>query len=82
MKTLAVALVLAQNSQEAPDEGLGIGLIVGAVILFLLVVAGIFFVFTRTTRASRGGVEPPARGRGRQAPPPPSEGVEHGPPQG
>jgi hypothetical protein len=37
----------------------GIGLIIGAVVLVALIAVGIFLVFTRTTRASRGGVVPP-----------------------
>jgi hypothetical protein len=81
MTTLAVALVLAQNSQEAPKSGVGIGLILGAVLLFLLVVAGIFFVLTRSTRASRGGVEAPRRRR-RRRDGTPSDRLESGPGRG
>ena len=69
--------VLAQNSQEAPDEGIGIGLILGAIALVVIVAALIFTVFNRSTRASRGGVEPPSGER--QSGNPPVESVERGP---
>jgi hypothetical protein len=55
----ASVLVLAQHSQSAPSDGVGAGLIIGAVVLVLLIAAGIFFVVSRTTRASRGGVASP-----------------------
>jgi hypothetical protein len=77
---LAVSLafvVLAQggeNTAEAPDDGVGIGLIIGAVVLVLLIAAGIFFLFTRTTRASRGGVQAPPDSR--RSGDPPLESVE------
>jgi hypothetical protein len=67
-------LVLAQNSQEAPDEGVGAGLIVLGVVIALLVFGGIAFVFVRSSRASRGGVEPPPGERRRGDPP--FEGIE------
>jgi heme/copper-type cytochrome/quinol oxidase subunit 2 len=71
-----VLTVLAQNTQEAPDDGLGIGLILGAIAFVVLVAVAIFVVFTRTTRASRGGVEPPP---GERRPGnPPFEGIERG----
>ncbi len=59
--SLAV-LILAQgqrHSQDAPDSGVGIGLIIGAVVLVILIAASIFFIFTRSTRASRSGVARP-----------------------
>jgi hypothetical protein len=58
----SVALVIAQGSrhaQQAPDTGVGVGLIIGAVVLVILIAAGIFYVFSRSTRASRGGAMPP-----------------------
>lgn len=51
-------LVLAQNTQAAPDDGLGIGLIIGAILLALLIFAGIFTVFAKRSKKSLGGVEP------------------------
>ena len=66
--------VLAQHSQEAPDDGVGAGLIVLGVAIALLVFGGIAFVFTRASRASRGGVQPPPGERRRGDPP--LEGVE------
>jgi hypothetical protein len=59
----AAALVLAQHSQSAPSDGVGAGLIIGAVLLVLLIAAAIFFAVSRTTRASRGGVASPLEER-------------------
>jgi heme/copper-type cytochrome/quinol oxidase subunit 2 len=64
----------AQHTQEAPDEGPGILLIVGTIVVVALLLAGVFAFFTRASRASRGGVEEPPRSRERGAPP--FEGVE------
>ncbi len=57
----AALLVLAQGSptsQEAPDSGSGVALIVGAVLAILLVLALLFLLVSRRSRASKGGVEP------------------------
>ncbi|MEA2289854.1 MAG: hypothetical protein QOD55_1851 [Solirubrobacteraceae bacterium] len=75
MSTLALT-VLAQSSQSAPDEGVGAGLIVGTLVAIVVVVAIIWFVLTRTTRASRGGVEAPEGERRRGDPP--VESIERG----
>jgi hypothetical protein len=77
MSLLAVT-ILAQNSQTAPDEGVGAGLIVGTILGVIIAVAILWFVFTRVTRRSRGGVEPPAGGGERRRGEPPFEGVERG----
>ena len=74
MATAHALLVLAQNSQEAPDEGVGAGLIIGAIVLVVLVAAVLFAILTRTTRASRGGVRAPDGDRRRGDPP--LEGIE------
>jgi hypothetical protein len=75
MSTLAIT-ILAQNSQSAPSDGTGVGLIVGTIVGVVVALALIFFVFSRLTRRSRGGVEPvdDERRRGN----PPLEGVERG----
>jgi hypothetical protein len=77
MTTLAVT-VLAQNSQSAPDEGVGLGLIVGTILGVILAIVVLWFLFTRITRRSRGGVEPPAGGADRHPGEPPFESVERG----
>ena len=77
MSLLAVT-VLAQNSQSAPDEGVGAGLIVGTILGVIIAIAIFWLVFTRATRRSRGGVEPPAAGAERRRGEPPFEGVERG----
>jgi hypothetical protein len=74
MAVIHALLVLAQNTQEAPDDGVGAGLIVLGVVIALLVFGGIAFVVTRSSRASRGGVQPPP---GERRPgEPPLEGIE------
>lgn len=50
--------ILAQNSQDAPEEGVGIGLILLGVLIALLVFAGLFLLFTKGSRRRRGGGPP------------------------
>ena len=75
MTTLAVT-VLAQNSQSAPDSGVGAGLIVGTIVGVIVALALIWLVFTRVTRRTRGGVEAPEGSQHRGSPP--VEGIERG----
>jgi hypothetical protein len=75
MTTLAVT-ILAQNSQHAPSSGTGIGLIIGTIAAVIVAFALIWFVFTRMTKRSRGGVEPVEEERRRGNPP--VEGIERG----
>jgi hypothetical protein len=77
MTALAVT-VLAESSQSVPDEGVGAGLIVGTIVAVIVVLAILWFVLTRLTRRSRGGVEPPAGGAERSRGEPPFESVERG----
>jgi len=77
MTTFAVTL-LAQNSQTAPDEGVGLGLIVGTILAVIVAIVVIWLIFTRMTKRSRGGVEPPAGGAERHRGDPPFESVERG----
>jgi peptidoglycan/LPS O-acetylase OafA/YrhL len=72
----SLALIIAQHTQSAPDDGLGVGLIVGTIAAVIVAAALIWFVFTRTTRRSRGGVEPKRGERHRGNPP--VEGIERG----
>lgn len=55
---LAVVTFLAQNSQEAPDDGLGIGMLLLGVAIAIAVAVLVFTVFTRMSKRSKGGVEP------------------------
>jgi LPXTG-motif cell wall-anchored protein len=67
----AALFVLAQggdNTAEAPDTGIGLALIALIVVGVVLLAAALFFVFHRTTRASRGGVQRPRRDRERPTP--------------
>jgi hypothetical protein len=75
MTTLALT-VIAQNSQSAPSEGTGLGLIVGTIVGVIVAIALIWLVFTRMTKRSRGGVEPVEDERHRGNPP--VEGIERG----
>jgi hypothetical protein len=75
MTTLAVTII-AQHSQKAPSGGVGAGLIIGTIVAVIVALALIWFVFTRVTRRSRGGVEP-RRGERRRGNPP-VEGIERG----
>jgi hypothetical protein len=74
--TLLAFTVLAQNSQQAPSSGKGIGLIIGTIVAVILAFALIWFVFTRMTKRSRGGVEPVEDERRHGNPP--VEGIERG----
>jgi hypothetical protein len=74
MSTLVT--VIAQNSQSAPDAGVGAGLIVGTIVGVIVALGLIWFVFTRMTRRSRGGVEAPEGSQHRGEPP--LEGIERG----
>jgi hypothetical protein len=75
MTTLALT-VLAQNSQSAPSDGVGAGLIVGTIVGVIVAIALIWLVFTRVTRRTRGGVEAPEGSQRRGNPP--VEGIERG----
>ncbi len=49
--TLATLVgILAQNSQDAPDEGVGIGLILVGVLIAVLVAVALFAVFTKGSK--------------------------------
>lgn len=73
-----LAVTVLAQSQSVPDEGVGAGLIVGTIVAVIVVVAVLWFVFTRLTRRSRGGVAPPAGGAERRRGEPPFESVERG----
>jgi hypothetical protein len=75
MTTFAVT-VLAQNSQSAPSTGTGAGLIIGTIVAVIVALALIWFVFTRMTKRSRGGVEPVEEER--RPGNPPVEGIHRG----
>jgi hypothetical protein len=76
MTTLALT-VLAQNTQSAPSDGVGAGLIAGTIVAVILAIVVLWLLFTRLTKASRGGVQPP-KGR-RKRGNPPVESIERGP---
>jgi hypothetical protein len=75
METHALALLVlaasnAGHTAESPSTGLGLGIIVAIIVGAILLFAAIFAVFVRTTRASRGGVQPPPSERGTRHEPP------------
>jgi hypothetical protein len=47
---ISAFLTLAQNSQDAPEEGVGIGLILVGVLIAVLVAAALFVVFTKGSK--------------------------------
>lgn len=69
----AALLVLAQSGagrgEQDPGGGVSALLIVGVVLAVILMAAVLFAIFHRTTRASRGGVQP-RRGEFRPGDPP------------
>jgi uncharacterized membrane protein len=76
MTTLSALTVLAQHTQETQGGGVGTALIVGTIVLVVVLLALIRVFFRRSSRASRGGVEPPQGERRRGNPP--FEGIERG----
>lgn len=71
VSTFAIT-VLAQgssNTQQAPDTGPGVLLIVGTLLAIALLFTAIFVVVAKRTKASRGGVEPDPASRERGEPP-------------
>ena len=55
---LTLLTILAQNSQDAPDKGVGIGLILLGVLIALLIAVAIFTVFTKGSKRRRGAGPP------------------------
>ena len=51
---LGLVTFLAQNSQDAPEEGVGVGLILLAVLFVIAVVVGIWLAFTKGSKRARG----------------------------
>lgn len=76
MTTLALILTAAAQThpQTTPSNGIGAGLLAGAILVVAIMLGATFWVMTRRARASRGGVRhPPADGHPGS---PPFEGVE------
>ena len=71
MSSLAYVVLAqgAQNTQEAPEAGVGAALIVGTLVAIVLVFSLIYLVVSRRAKAARGGVEAPAGSRKRGQPP-------------
>lgn len=55
---LLFAAKSGEHTAEAPDSGLSAALIVGVLAGVVLMAVLLFTIFHRTTRASKGGVEP------------------------
>ena len=55
--------ILAQNSQDAPEEGVGLGLILLGVLIAVIVAVAIFTAFTRASkrRSTKGAPDEPHR---------------------
>jgi hypothetical protein len=51
----AVLTIIAQNAQEPPDEGIGIGLILLGVLIVLAVAVGVWLALSRLSKREAGG---------------------------
>ena len=76
MYAFALTILAADGTQSAPDDSLGAGLIIGTIVAVVVAAVVIWLLFTRLTRRSRGGVEPPEGTRRRGDPP--FESIERG----
>lgn len=71
---LTVVAQGASNTQEAPDTGPGVALILGTLLAIVLVLALVFRFIAKRASASKGGVQevPGSREKGQ----PPFESIE------
>lgn len=53
---MPIAIVIAQNSQRAPDEGTGIGLILLGVAIALAVAVAVFMFLRRASKSVPGNL--------------------------
>lgn len=51
----AVLTIIAQNAQEPPEEGVGIGLILLGVLIVLAVAVGVWMALSRLSKREAGG---------------------------
>ena len=51
----AVLTIIAQNAQEPPEEGIGIGLILLGVLIVLAVAVGVWMALSRLSKREAGG---------------------------
>ena len=54
MSVVGLITVFAQHSQDAPDEGVGLGLILLAVLFVVGVAIGLWLVFIKGSKRTRG----------------------------
>jgi hypothetical protein len=47
--------IIAQNAQEPPEEGIGIGLILLGVLIVLAVAVGVWLALSRLSKREAGG---------------------------
>jgi hypothetical protein len=78
---LSLALLIigqgTENTAEAPDDGVGLGIIIGVIAAIVIAFSLILLVFHNRAKASKGGVEPPPSETGEPHPgSPPVESVE------
>ena len=52
---IAVLTIIAQNAQEPPDEGVGIGLILLGVLIVVAVAVGVWMALSRLSKREAGG---------------------------
>ena len=51
----AVLSIIAQNAQEPPEEGVGIGLIILGVLIVLAVAVGVWMALSKLSKREAGG---------------------------
>ena len=51
----AVLTFIAQNAQEPPEEGVGIGLILLGVLIVIAVAVGVWFALQKLSKREAGG---------------------------
>jgi uncharacterized RDD family membrane protein YckC len=75
MSLLALTVLAQDGEQAAPDPLAGAGLIIGALVAVVVIAVVLWVLFTRSTRASKGGVEKREEQRRGE---PPFESIERG----
>ena len=55
MSLTAVVTFIAQNAQEPPEEGVGLGLILLGVLIVLAVAVGVWMALNRLSKREAGG---------------------------
>ena len=55
MSLTAVLTIIAQNAQEPPEEGVGLGLILLGVLIVIAIAVGVWLALSRLSKREAGG---------------------------